>query len=516
MMNRKLLQNHKSNWLQKKQRGFPITETFSDIPGEEQSLKENQKVKVGKRNKKIRIIGINTDISRRPNKTVISTKLDLGIYHDDGRLRDIGQNTDKIIKPAKKYKYKIEPDDNPIDIGPSNDQTREIGVNTKILPKGRPSHISEMVIHKGGQSRDVGSNTERPFKPVDDGTKVIFMKPIKSDRKKLNRLIVDPPLDNGPYKIPTKEEGRTYYKGYEYHFPGRTGWRRLFYSNTNGKYELRKPSQLIYTLIFAILYIIFVMIFSLAWFDYVTCDISRRAPLAKMFQPYLTFSPVGPRTNPHAISYDPKNDAEIMEKYAAIMALLEKYGDSGHNARFGSCTAGDQFGYPSGEPCVFLKVNRLIGFKTEPYTDSDDLINAKIDEEDFTALKSLLNKTKSEEDRQNRTWITCQTKDQKNIKIEFHPEPAIRTEYTDITEKIEHIGAEGKRLFFGPNDLNRIVALKIKNLRPNERVNVNCKMWARNIIHNQQGYGQVAFYVLLATENNRERVERVLRHHDLL
>lgn len=493
---------------------FPIAETSPDIPGENQILQEYQKVKIGKRNRKLRCIGINTDISRKSKiKTFISKSAgdDLVVYHDGGRLRDIGQTTENLKNQRKNHKHKTEPDDIPVDIGHSDDRVREIGVNTKKLPKIIIPPIAEMHVHKNGKLRDIGTSTDKPFWPIDDGTDVIYMHPIKTDRKKLNKLIVDPPPDNGPYKMPTKEDRRTYYKGCEYHFPGRTEWRRLFFNKIHGKYKLRRPSHWLYTLVFSVLYILFVIIFSMAWFDFIKDDASRKVPMIKMAQPFISFTPIGPRTNPKAVSFDPRNSTEVMEKYAGIMALLEKYGDYGHNPRFGTCTANEKFGYPSGEPCVFLKVNRIIGFKTEPYINSDELVKAKIDEVEFTALKRLLENTTTEEGRLNRTWITCRSDKDKNVLIEFHPEPAIRTEYTDIEEKIEYIANEGKKSFFGPNDVNRIVALKIKNLKANERVHINCKMWAQNIHHRKEGYGQVSFFVLLATNENRERVEKLLR-----
>ncbi|XP_039500204.2 uncharacterized protein LOC120457086 [Drosophila santomea] len=496
---------------------FPITDTSPDIPGEDQPLQEYQRVKIGKRNRNFRNIGINTDISRKTKIKPLASKSesgDLEAYHADGRLRDIGISTEYHPK-RKKYKQRIEPDDVPIDIGQSDDRVREVGVNTKVLPKTIIPPISEMREHKSGQLRDVGANTDKPFWPIDDGTDVTYMRPIKTNMNELNKLIVDPPPDNGPYKMPTKEESRGYYKGCEYHFPGRTQWRRLFYNRTHGIYELRRPSHWVYTLVFSVLYIVFVILFSLAWFDLIKDDAPRKAPVIKMSQPYISFTSFGARTSTNTVSFDPRNSTEIMEKYAGIMALLEKYGDHGHNPRFGSCTADEKFGYPSGEPCVFLKVNRIIGFKTEPYINSDELVSAKITEVEFTVLKRLLENTTSEEDRLNRTWITCRA-DKDDVLIEFHPEPAIRTEYTDIEEKIEYVATEGKKSFFGPNDLNRIVALKIKNLKANERVHINCKMWARNIHHKKQGYGQVSFFVLLATNENRERVEKLLRHDDSL
>ncbi|XP_032569996.1 uncharacterized protein LOC116800229 [Drosophila sechellia] len=494
---------------------FPIAETSPDIPGEDQILQEFQKLKIGKRNRKYRCIGINTDISRKSKIKTLPSKSagdDQAVYHDDGRFRDIGQTTENLKNQRKNYKRKTEPDDVPVDIGHSDDRVREIGVNTKVLPKIIIPPIAEMRVHKSGKLRDIGTSTDKPFWPIDDGTDVIYMQPIKTDRKKLNKLIVDPPPDNGPYKMPTKEDRRKYYKGCEYHFPGRTEWRRLFFKKTHGKYKLRRPSHWLYTLVFSVLYIFFVIIFSMAWFDLIKDDASRKAPMIKMAQPFISFTPIGPRTNPKTVSFDPRNSTEVMEKYAGIMALLEKYGDYGKNPRFGTCTADEKFGYPSGEPCVFLKVNRIIGFRTEPYSNSDELVKAKIDEVEFTALKRLLDNTTSEEGRLNRTWITCRSDKDTNVLIEFHPEPAIRTEYTDIEEKIEYIANEGKKSFFGPNDVNRIVALKIKNLKANERVHINCKIWAKNIHHRKEGYGQVSFFVLLATNENRERVEKLLRH----
>lgn len=472
-------------------------------------------------------MGVNTNISRKPEKfasetTEAETK-DTGLYHDHGSRRDIGQNTEKLQKHRKRKALKsfVEPDDHAIDIGRADGRVREIGVNTKKLPKTNNPPISRSYMHFNDKLRDIGSNTEKPHQPIDDGTHVDIMHPIRSQMKKLNTLIVKPQPELDPYEIPPRGDGRTYYEGCEYHFPGRGKWRRLFYNKIHGKYALRRPWHWLFTLLYAVLYILFVLIFSMAWFDYVTDDWDRTKPISKMAQPFVSFSPVGPRTNPRTISFDPRNNSDVSEKYAGIMTLMEKYdydGDSGQNTRFGSCTPGNMFGYASGQPCVFLKVNRIIGFKTDPYVHADEVVKkANLGSDEYLALKDLLDDNRTlEVDRQNRTWITCSTGQHKDVQIEFHPEPGIRTEYTDIDEKsIVQLPVKAeKKTLLGTNDLNRIVALEMQNLKANERVQVNCKLWAHNILHKEEGYGQVTFYVVLAADPRLERLKNVFRYHD--
>ncbi|XP_041448376.1 uncharacterized protein LOC111078339 [Drosophila obscura] len=367
----------------------------------------------------------------------------------------------------------------------------------------RESSISQMHYHYYGLLRDIGINTVNPCDPIDDGTPIDPIKPFKIDMNRINELFATEQAEYGIYEIETGS--RSYYKGCEYHFPGTNHWSRLFRDGSQGTYLSRLPMHWVYTVLCAVGYIVFVLLFSMAWFDHVTEGITENRPNTKMVQPHLSLATTAAR----GLTYDPRNDTEVNDMYTRSLAFFQRYGDAGESERFGPCTADQKFGYMSRAPCVFLKINRLIGFKTVPYTHPDQVDREHDKRPAEMILKSLLRNITDQEARQNRIWFTCSTKPKNKLQIEFYPEPAVRTEYTDIEEKFAGNSLDRE-------DLNRIVALKLRNLRPNERVDINCRIWAQNIHHNGEDFGQVSFFVILGHELNRQRVQKALIYHDSL
>ncbi|XP_033236488.1 uncharacterized protein [Drosophila pseudoobscura] len=368
--------------------------------------------------------------------------------------------------------------------------------------KSEPS-ISQMHYHMYGLLRDIGVNTVNPCDPIDDGTPIDPITPFKIDMNRINELFAAPQSEYGTYEMETGS--RSYYEGCEYHFPGRNHWSRLFRDGFQGTYLSRLPMHWVYTVLSTVGYILFVFLFSMAWFDHITEDMTNNQPITKMLQPHLSLSPTATR----GLTFDPRNDTEVNDMYTRILDFFKKYENLEESERFGPCTADQKFGYMSRSPCVFLKIHRLIGFKTVPYTHPDQVDREHCKTYDEMILKSLLRNITSQEERQNRIWLTCSTKPKNKIQIEFYPEPAIRTEYTDIEEKFVKDTLD-------QGDLNRIVALKLRNLRANERIDINCKIWAQNIYHNEEDFGQVSFFVIMGHEKNRQRVQQALNYHDSL
>ncbi|XP_017152727.1 uncharacterized protein LOC108162486 [Drosophila miranda] len=368
--------------------------------------------------------------------------------------------------------------------------------------KSEPS-ISQMHYHFYGLLRDIGVNTVNPCDPIDDGTPIDPITPFKIDMNRINELFAAPQSEYGTYEMETGS--RSYYEGCEYHFPGRNHWSRLFRDGFQGTYLSRLPMHWVYTVLTTVGYILFVFLFSMAWFDHITEDMTNNQPITKMLQPHLSLSAIATR----GLTFDSRNDTEVNDMYTRILDFFKKYDDLEESERFGPCTADQKFGYMSRSPCVFLKINRLIGFKTVPYTHPDQVDREHCKTHDEMILKSLLRNITSQEERQNRIWLTCSTKPKNKLQIEFYPEPAIRTEYTDIEEKFVKDTLD-------QGDLNRIVALKLRNLKSNERFDINCKIWAQNIYHNEEDFGQVSFFVIMGHEKNRQRVQQALIYHDSL
>ncbi|XP_020810546.1 uncharacterized protein LOC110185875 [Drosophila serrata] len=510
---------------------FLLEQSAPVIPGQPQNIHARRLVKIGSRNKKSRSMGINTAVSIKPEKMLprISESKDSS-EHTDEDPEDVEKNTGKLKRSRKSRHSKkppkktvlvtlVEPDDQPIDIGIEDSGVRNMGVNTKSLSKMIMPPVSEAYKHFNDKHRDIGTLIDARFKPTDDGTVVDFMKPIldKSDKGNDNIVRSQPEID--PYKIHERGNGRAYYPGCEYHFPGKSHWRRLFQKNRL-PYQSLRCCDWVFTFFYAVLYVLFILVFSMAWVDIITNDQFKARPISKKTQPIISFAPVGSHPHIRTISFNPRNNSDVSEKFALIMRFLQKYNyeNSGKESRFGVCTPSNKFGYSTGQPCVFLKANRVIGFKTEPYTHIDEVSQrGNISNKDYLDLKNLLeNNSASEVDRQNRTWITCNTGQHKDIEIVFHPEPAFRTEYTDIGEEtIVHEAVTAKRrALFGPEDLNRIVALEIKNLKANEKVQVRCKLWAHNIRQEKEDQGQIVFYVVLLGDPPGKSTENVTRHHD--
>ncbi|KPU73000.1 uncharacterized protein Dana_GF27130 [Drosophila ananassae] len=461
---------------------FLIEENVYEISGQPQQLRQKDKLCIGKQTKSHRSIGVNTDISRKP-----------------------GSKDEGSAKVAEPVAITVQPTT-------SHGRSREVGVNTTIpVPLLQP-YTSLIRHHNHGRLRDIGTNTPKYYEAFNDGKCVKFSDPIHSDVGYINKLIVKIPKSTEDVDL--KSRSRLYYEDCEHHFPKRN-WRRYYYKkDEQGRHVFRRPSRWLYTILFTIGYLLFVLLFAMAWFDHVTSNTSVMQPMIRMAQPSLSFAPSGSRSSPNSIEFDPRNASEVMEKYTKVLTLMEKYGNNGQNPRFGPCVASEKFGYEIGEPCVFVKINRIIGFKTDPFTDARNVVRGNMEMVDFMAVRSLLNSIPSDADREGRTWLLCSTGSKKSVQIEFYPEPAFRTQYTDIESKIEYI-SENRTSFFSPKDLNRIVALKIKNLQPNERVHVKCQIFARNINHDGQGLGHVSFYVILANKKNREKMHKVLRHDSL-
>ncbi|XP_068140932.1 uncharacterized protein [Drosophila tropicalis] len=461
---------------------------LSDVSGAQTTGQRKQEARtflLRNPNTPVNEIGVNTKISTLP------LRVDQGkIYFDYETETDEDEtDTDEDATDAKYKTAKLRQQEEG-KIIKSNDATLDAD------PLEVEKRISKRFYHQDGKHRNIGTHTIKPsHEPEDDGQPIGRENPINEDYDRKSSVKMEYELLNGE---------RNYYEGCEYHFPVRKSWRHMFYNGRNGKYFSRYPIHWLYTFIYCVCHILFVILLSLIIFDHFAGGINMNRPYTKIPQPFLSFAPVGSQGNNYKhIEFDPRNKSEVRNMYLKSLNFLRKYG-SERFQRFGLCNESDGFGYSTKEPCIFLKINRLIGFTTNTYNHSDQVTRSKFNENDHKALKGLLSSIKNPEDRQNRIWITCQTIQNDHINIEYFPEPAVHTKYTDIENRIlYHI--KDKKSFFSSEDLNRIVAIKIYNLTTNEQIHINCKLWARNIHHTREDYGQVSFYILLANRRNRER-----------
>lgn len=82
------------------------------------------------------------------------------------------------------------------------------------------------------------------------------------------------------------------------------------------------------------------------------------------------------------------------------------------------------------------------------------------------------------------------------VEIEFYPEPAVKTNYTDLKEITDIQLRNGKLILYSKLNMNRLIALKIKDLPRNRKSRIVCKLWAKNIKHKSKHLGQIYFSVM--------------------
>lgn len=152
---------------------------------------------------------------------------------------------------------------------------------------------------------------------------------------------------------------------------------------------------------------------------------------------------------------------------------------------FGPCSPEEGYGYKTGSPCVFLKLNRIWGWEPEFYTEPIDLMPIELQ----TTIKEIPN-----EKREN-IWINCEGEgpaDKENI------------------EQFEYFPHRGFPGYFYPfrnvkNYLSPLIAVRITNPTPNVVVNIECRAWAKNIEYvggNLVREGSVHFEIMVDSKAN--------------
>ncbi|RZB40874.1 Na K-ATPase domain containing protein [Asbolus verrucosus] len=147
---------------------------------------------------------------------------------------------------------------------------------------------------------------------------------------------------------------------------------------------------------------------------------------------------------------------------------------------FGPCTSGNNYGYNSTSPCVFLKLNKIFGWVPTYYTKGQE------------GMPSDLKETIENEAKDNRTavWISCEGEnpvDKERIGgFNYYPGRGFPGYY------YPYVNTE--------NYLSPLIAVQIMNVEPNAIVNIECRAWAGNINYSgsdKNREGSVHFEILV-------------------
>lgn len=153
------------------------------------------------------------------------------------------------------------------------------------------------------------------------------------------------------------------------------------------------------------------------------------------------------------------------------------------------CQKKDKFGYANGKPCVLVKMNKMINWVPQVYTNSTELDNLGKDKDMPYELKKHI---REEEERTGvlakRIWLSC---DGEN--------PADK-EYVGPIKMYPHRGFD--LVYFPyrhvPGYMNPLVAVVFEKPTPHVLINIQCQAWAHNIVHNpHKRLGVVHFELLL-------------------
>ncbi|KAH8326576.1 hypothetical protein KR067_010483 [Drosophila pandora] len=196
----------------------------------------------------------------------------------------------------------------------------------------------------------------------------------------------------------------------------------------------------------------------------------------------------GPRwlKGPPGLSVFPTNDSTI-SYYQHLMADIYPLADRideyifnlDDNAEdyFEECNHDDLWGFPSGKPCLFVKLNYVLGYIPATY-DTPGTLPADAPAE----LADIITKYSGV----SKIWLTCEVTAGPAPKFQYIPGPY----YTLADEKLP------------AKPLGRVVAVQLNELKPNSKTFVKCSAWARNIPIDTEfnGIGHVKFSVEMRTE----------------
>ncbi|XP_069691960.1 sodium/potassium-transporting ATPase subunit beta-2-like [Periplaneta americana] len=149
---------------------------------------------------------------------------------------------------------------------------------------------------------------------------------------------------------------------------------------------------------------------------------------------------------------------------------------------FGNCNKENDFGYPEGKPCVFLKFNKVVDWVPEFYNDSNNL------PEDMPVdLKKHIQEMERKDVLNLKTiWVSCEGSE---------------TADKEKMGSIDYLPRRGFPGYYFPynsteNYMSPLVAIPFENPEPGTLVNVECRVWAPNIEYNKdKGVGLVRFEV---------------------
>ncbi|KAH8374604.1 hypothetical protein KR200_001988, partial [Drosophila serrata] len=247
----------------------------------------------------------------------------------------------------------------------------------------------------------------------------------------------------GPYKLP-KQFRREQMRRQKKDLP----WsKRVFDMDEKKLFGRTAWAWLRITLFYLTLYIIISIIagFWILLFKYVL--ISKDHPMSAKKTPGVSLVP----HNSTTISFIPHEPATIYPIADTIEEFLLSLKDNAMDF-FSDFNEDELWGYKTGKPCIFVRLNKVIGFKPDTYDTPEELPKDAPSE-----LVDIIRKHGGSP----RIWLSYKANSKPSPTILYYPGP-----FFDTTRM---------------SGVERVVAVQLNNMPANVDVELDFKVWARNI-----------------------------------
>ncbi|XP_041988735.1 sodium/potassium-transporting ATPase subunit beta-2-like isoform X1 [Aricia agestis] len=151
---------------------------------------------------------------------------------------------------------------------------------------------------------------------------------------------------------------------------------------------------------------------------------------------------------------------------------------------WGPCTEENGFAYHMSTPCIFLKLNKIFGWKPEFYNSSDNLPAAMPED----LKEHIRNMTAYDKNYLNMVWVSCQGEnpaDRENIgPIQYLPYRGFPGYYFPYTNQEGYISP--------------LVAVHLQRPKTGMLINIECRAWSHNIKYDRgEGMGSVHIEIMV-------------------
>ncbi|XP_014608857.1 sodium/potassium-transporting ATPase subunit beta-2-like [Polistes fuscatus] len=296
------------------------------------------------------------------------------------------------------------------------------------------------------------------------------------------------------------------------------GFRLFLYNSETGQFLGRTGASWAKILLFYVLFYAVLCGFFVAMLAVFYQTLDPEAPKWQLnssligTNPGLGFRPMPPESNVEStlIWYKASDEGNFLHWTKELDAFLQEYQKDGASgvdveqrihcdygkpvpagkvcdvdmSQWGQCTKEKKYGFNKSAPCIFLKLNKIFGWMPNFYNDTKNLPPGMP-----TDLRDHIKKEESaQSQRLDTVWVSCAGENPADIEnmgaIQYIPRRGFPGYYFPFTNT--------------PGYLSPLVAVFFEKPKYGVLINIECKAWAHNIIHDRyERRGSVHFELMV-------------------